>query len=63
MKEDPTLRVFNSGLRYPVNADVTRKVTKNMPLQTAYFASKRQRDVDVSLEPYLESDFTNSIDN
>ena len=34
-----------------------------MPLPIAYFASKRPRDVDVSLESYIDSDFANCIDD
>ena len=34
-----------------------------MPLPTAYFTSKRPRDVDVSLESYADADFANCIDD
>ena len=36
------------------------KDMKRMPLPTAYFSSKRPRDVDVSQEPYTDIDFTNT---
>ena len=52
------------GILYSsVNTDVTSKDMKNMPLPTAYFASKRPRDVDVSLESYVDADFANCIDD
>ena len=34
-----------------------------MPLPAAYFASKRPRDVDVSLESYVDVDFANCVDD
>ena len=33
-----------------------------MHLPTAYFSSKKPRDVDVSLESYVDADFANCID-
>ena len=48
------------GILYSsVNPDVTSKDMTNMPLPTAYFSSKRPRDVDVSLESYGDADFAN----
>ena len=46
-----------------VNTDVTSKDMKNMPLPTTYFSSKRPRDVDVSLESYVDADVANCIDD
>ena len=47
----------NYSLLYSsVNADVTAKDMQNMPLPTAHFSSKRPRDVDVSLESYVDAD-------
>ena len=34
-----------------------------MPRPTAYFSSKRPRDVDVSLVSYVDADFANCIDD
>ena len=52
------------GILYSsVNADVTPKEMKNMPLPTAYFSLKRPRDADVSLESYMDDDFANCIDD
>ena len=34
-----------------------------MPLPTAFFSSKRPRNVDVSLESYVDADFANCIDD
>ena len=34
-----------------------------MPEPTAYFVPKRLRDVDVSLESYVDADFGNCIDD
>ena len=47
-------------LRYlysAVRADVTSKDMTNVPMQNEYFASKRPRDVDASLETYVNGDF------
>ena len=46
-----------------VNPDVTSEDMKNMPLPTVYFSSKRPRDVNVSLESYVDADFANCIDD
>ena len=52
------------GILYSsVNADVPSKDMKNMPLPTAFFSSKRPRDVDVTLESYVDADFANCIDD
>ena len=46
-----------------MNPDVTSKDMKNMSFLTAYFSSKRPRDVDVSLESYVDADFANCVDD
>ena len=44
-------------------AEVTSKDMKKMQLPSAYFASMRPRDVDVSLESYVDADFANCVDD
>ena len=52
------------GILYSsVNSDGTSKAMTNMPSPTAYFASKRPRDVDLSLESYVDADFANCVDD
>ena len=36
---------------------------KNLPLPTANFSVKRHRDVNVSLESYVDADFASCIDD
>ena len=62
MQENSTLSQDYGILYSSVNADVTPKNMKNMPLPTAYFSAKRPRDVDLSLESYVDADFANCID-
>ena len=45
-----------------MNPDVTSKDMKYMPLPTAYFVSKRPRDVDMPLHSY-DADFTNFVND
>ena len=52
------------GILYSsVNADVTSKDMKDMPLPTAYFSARRPRDVEVPLESYVDADFANCIND
>ena len=52
------------GILYSaVSADVTSKDIKYIPLPTVHFTLKRPTNVDVTLDSYVDADFTNCFDN